>query len=204
VGDDNDHIRETRKVPTSTNGWGFAIVSGRHRNVSELPLDLLLILASGLIVYVIAYTVRAIVRLVRGRPAPQGLLGPGPLRDSSMPEEQFVSAGQWWSVEVWPALFPAWYFRNLVGIGTPFYIFFGFPLMGITWLFDRRMKVCVYRGRRRGPWMRMVHVELLETMERAEKRQMQILEGWRPDNFADRPPLSPMAVHRLRREPGKV
>jgi len=203
AGDDDDYLQRAL-ASTGTKGWGLTLVTSRDCHLSELPVDVLIILVAGLIVFVIAYSVRAVVRLVRGRPAPEGPVGPGPLRDPSMPEEQFVSAGQWWSVEVWPALFPPGFFRDSDGIAIPFYIFFGFPLMGITWLFDRRMKVCVYRGRWRGPWMRMVYVEFLNNFERAGKRQMQILEGWCADNFADLPPLSPLVVRRLRRKSRKI
>ena len=170
------------------------------RSFKELPLDLLIIVVAGAIVLVVGLFIRWVIGVVRGEKLSTEPVGPGPLRDPEDPEEQFVSDGLWWSVETWPSLFPAWYFRDQEGSnGVGFFIFFGFPLMVICRLLDRRMKVCVYRGRRRGPWMRLIHVEFYDTADNAEARQLEILTDWQSQRFVNLPVLGLADVRRLRR-----
>jgi len=70
----------------------------------------------------------------------------------------------------------------------------------LTWPFDRRWKVAVWRTRHWDPadW-RVVKVEFFDSEPEADSRWIALLHSWEPGQFANKIPMSSADIRRRRR-----
>lgn len=161
--------------------------------------ELGLLLAIGVVGYVLIVAVKAIIRIWKpdyGTPS-----GPPPGHDPDDLDAEFVSSEHWFSVEIWPALTPVPLIRSMTDNGQGFlaFVIVGIPLMAVLQRIDTRFKVCVYRGKHRAPAVRLVSVEFFDEESAAERHQIHLLQTWDPEKYLHSRPLSPRAVSRIRR-----
>lgn len=170
-------------------------------SIFDDPRVILVMVAVSAAIVIIGLAVKLAARAL-GFAKKGSLVGPSPGADRDRPEAAFVSREMWFTVEVWPALAPGWLFRGFFADsrGLLAVLIFVVPSLAILARIDRRYKVCIYRGKKHPPWVRLIHVEYLPSEADAEARQDSLISNWDPTKFLDSEPLSRRQIRTLRKD----